>query len=578
MKVWCFSTAGKGRHGNMHIPLYSQAGLTNANCQPSSESMRPNVLPASTGYKHGNDDVGLSAQRSNSLVRHQFQSIPGVGKRGEFNNQLPDPEIVELHYKSRLQEEEILLLRKQITDACTTELQLLNEKHILERRLSELRIALDEKQDDAIASALKELTKKRSYVEENLRLTNDLQVAEEETFMLTSSLLSLLAEYDIRPSQITSSTITYGVKQLYQHMHWKLKSYGYMEDMNHHLGNQPDNLKGDKYIQATSSSRYQLSHAYMEPTIPEVHLYDQYPMYMHGKGIVKMDLKGVNVTPSSEMPYPAINEKSRDLPYDIYKEVGGVPNPSQGHVDAQFPMATMPVNQGSFISEGEYDLPGIEGFQVYGEAKPGSKLQACGYPTNGTTLCIFQWLRELDNGTRQYIEGASVPEYVVTADDVDTILAVECTPIDDSGQQGDLVRQFANNQNKITCDPEMQNQIDSYISAGKAIFNVKVLEDSSNWEQTVLILKRSTYQINVKRSDGGVIEGKYSSDLEIKVPLGYTTQFVLTCPDGRNVPLSTDGACQPYSSENDVRLRDIIVLTMRYFQSKVIDTKRKVKA
>ena len=39
---------------------------------------------------------------------------------------------------------------------------------------------------------------------------------------------------------------------------------------------------------------------------------------------------------------------------------------------------------------GEFDLPSIEGFQIYGEAQPGCKLQACGYPTNGTTLCTFQ--------------------------------------------------------------------------------------------------------------------------------------------------------------------------------------------
>lgn len=33
------------------------------------------------------------------------------------------------------------------------------------------------------------------------------------------------------------------------------------------------------------------------------------------------------------------------------------------------------------------------------------------------------------------ISGATVPEYVVTADDVDTLLAVDCTPMDDSGRQ-----------------------------------------------------------------------------------------------------------------------------------------------
>nr|XP_018676506.1 PREDICTED: uncharacterized protein LOC103972199 isoform X3 [Musa acuminata subsp. malaccensis] len=511
--------------GKIHIPVYAQADMVNDGRRSSSELVAPDGKSSSTGYMIENGDVGPLAQTSDSLIRHQFQNHPGPGKRDELKNHLLDPEIMELYYRSRQQEEEILLLRQQITNACIKELQLLNEKHILERRLSELQIALDERQDDAVASALKELTKKRSYLDENLRLTDNL-------------------------------------KQLYQSMHWKIR--------------------------------------YNESVIPELRLYDQHPMDLHGtstanqlrvsQDFAKIDKKDVDVTLNSEMPYPVAYEKPRDLPSEFHKEVGntGVSSSSEGYAhkatfrtlnaDAQFHTATVHDNQGSFVLEGEYDLPGIEGFQIYGEPKPGCKLQACGYPTNGTTLCIFQWVRELDNGTRQYIEGVNVPEYVVTADDVDTILAVECTPIDNNDHQGDLVRQFANNQNKITCDSEMQNQIDAYISAGKAIFNIKALVDSSNWQQTVLVVKRSIYQIKVKHSDDLVIEEKYSPDLKIKVPLGYTTQFVLTCSDGTNLPLSTDGTCQPYSLENDVRLRDIIVLTMRHFQSKVLDIKRKVKA
>ncbi|THU69492.1 hypothetical protein C4D60_Mb08t14980 [Musa balbisiana] len=318
-------------------------------------------------------------------------------------------------------------------------------------------------------------------------------------YVLTSSLLSLLAEYDIRPPSITSSTISSCVKQLYQHMQWKIRSYGNFGDMNHLLRNQPDNLVVDKKLQHPSSSRKQSPHAYVEPMIPELRPSDQYPMNLHSKSASnqlratqeyeRMDIKDANI----------VNEKLRDLPSDIHMEVGGTgaPNSFEGYAheetirlpdtDAQLHMVT---NRGSFISEGEFDFPSIEGFQIYGEAQPGCKLQACGYPTNGTTLCTFQWIHELDNGTRQYIEGATVPDYVVTADDIGTFLAVDCTPIDDSGRQ-------------------------------------------------------------------------------IKVPLGYTTQFVLTCSDGTNLPLRTDGTSQPYNLENDVRLRDMIVLTMRCFQSKV---------
>lgn len=34
--------------------------------------------------------------------------------------------------------------------------------------------------------------------------------------------------------------------------------------------------------------------------------------------------------------------------------------------------------------------PGIEGFQIIGQATPGEKLTGCGYPVRGTTLCMFQ--------------------------------------------------------------------------------------------------------------------------------------------------------------------------------------------
>ncbi|KAG0472756.1 hypothetical protein HPP92_014613 [Vanilla planifolia] len=247
-------------------------------------------------------------------------------------------------------------------------------------------------------------------------------------------------------------------------------------------------------------------------------------------------------------------------------------------IDAQFYIPNPHETQSPF-QEGEASLPGIEGFQIIGEAKPGCTLRACGYPTYGTSLCIFQWVRHLDNGTRHSIEGATVPDYVVTADDIDTFLAVDCIPMDDSGNQGELVSLFANNQNKISCDTDMQHEIESHISAGRAVFNVMLLIDSSEaWEQTTMFLKRSGYQIKVNRTDQIVIEEKYSPELYIKVPNGQSTQFVLIGSDGTTLPFSTSGTSQPYSMENDIRLRDIIVLTLRYFQSKAIDGKRKSKA
>ncbi|XP_044968432.1 uncharacterized protein LOC123428301 [Hordeum vulgare subsp. vulgare] len=96
-------------------------------------------------------------------------------------------------------------------------------------------------------------------------------------------------------------------------------------------------------------------------------------------------------------------------------------------------------------------LPGIEGFQVVGNPIPGSTLRACGFSINGTTHCNFQWVHYLEDGTRQSIEGATMYDYVVTADDVGAVLVVECTPMDDHGRQGHLLMEFANSKQKITC-------------------------------------------------------------------------------------------------------------------------------
>jgi len=38
----------------------------------------------------------------------------------------------------------------------------------------------------------------------------------------------------------------------------------------------------------------------------------------------------------------------------------------------------------------DLDGPGIENFQIIGDAVPGEKLLGCGYQVRGTSLCMFQ--------------------------------------------------------------------------------------------------------------------------------------------------------------------------------------------
>ncbi|OMO99797.1 hypothetical protein CCACVL1_03628 [Corchorus capsularis] len=94
------------------------------------------------------------------------------------------------------------------------------------------------------------------------------------------------------------------------------------------------------------------------------------------------------------------------------------------------------------------------------------------------------------------------------------------------------------------------------------------MDSSENWEPATLILRRSSYQIRINSTEVVEISEKYSKELSIKVPSGLSTQFVLTCSDGSSRPFST----------SNVRMRDTLALTMRMFQSKALDDKRKGRA
>ncbi|KAM0841873.1 hypothetical protein ACQ4PT_058749 [Festuca glaucescens] len=436
---------GSREEENMRDPFNAPVDLIDTDRRIGNELTR-----TARDYVLQNGDAKPFVPSSDTLVR-QSASLHNDLIAEDPNTRLMDPETKELYLRSRTQEEEILLLRKQITDASSKELQLLSEKHILERKLADLRMAVDERQEDAISGALKQLNEKRNHIEENMRLSNDLKVQEEELYLFTSSLLGMLAEHNVRPPQIYASTITTVTKRLYQHMQWKIRS------LNDSLGDttQPGDIYNPNHQQATPSRNEPSSSYNMEPnrnTFPQYaqDSNDRHAEQMYHGSTFNQDI--VTATPSN-----------------YFQENAG-PREARLDDDSQFYRND---NQ-EYSADGD-PLPGIEGFQIVGDPRPGSNLTACGFPTNGTTLCNFQWVRYLEDGTRQSIEGATMYDYVVTADDVGTLLAVDCTPMDDNGRQGDLVRKFANDENKISCDPDMQNDIDISISRGRANFDVYVL-------------------------------------------------------------------------------------------------------
>ncbi|CAI9103358.1 OLC1v1001822C1 [Oldenlandia corymbosa var. corymbosa] len=499
------------------------------------------------------------AAQSSDLARLEMETNSGPKKLKGIDS-IEDQEAVELFSRVRSKENEIMNLREQIALASIKESQLLNDKHSLERKFSELRLALDEKQNEAITSASNELARRKGDLEEHLRLINELKIAEDERYIFMSSLLGLLAEYGVWPRVTNASALTNSIKHLHDQLQMKIKNlHDRVEELNAMAGNQTGN--GSHRIEnhghghvgqlpnnsmgvggSSVSNHYGNGHYTGAADLP------QYMRANDGQqtGSLMLDRETYQSPDIFNHPKPASNNDRgfAGSEVDDIFDRSGIKMGSEEMVNDQFYHSHQSNDRtGSLTSEGEG--PGIENFQIIGEAKPGGKLLGCGFCVRGTSLCMFQWVRHYPDGTRQYIEGATNPEYVVTADDVDKVIAVECIPMDDHGRQGDLVRLFANDQNKITCDPDMQLEIDTHISNGQATFNVLMLIDSSeNWETATLFVRRSSFQVKVYRTQAVVIAEKFSRDLAIKVPNGLSSQFVLTC---------ADGSSHFFSTNNDVR-------------------------
>ncbi|XP_022867008.1 uncharacterized protein LOC111386757 isoform X3 [Olea europaea var. sylvestris] len=469
----------------------------------------------------------------------------------------------ELYLKARSQEMEILYLREQIALASIKESLLLNEKHALERKFSELRMILDEKQNEAITSASNELARRKGDLEVNLNLLNELKVAENEKHILMSSMLGMLGEYGVWPHVTNASALTNSIKNLHDQLQLKIRtSHAKLRELGLMIENDARNFL-DKETPSTSVTNDRLPNRSMD-----VHGFSHYNQYVEGQhseptSSVSRYVQGIDAT---RMTMSNTDRNFAGHTVDNLLDRNELQRGSeQWNNEQSFHQPTMGDGVASFSSDEEG--PGIEGFQIIGEAKPGCKLLGCGYPVRGTSLCMFQWVRHYPDGTRHYIEGATNPEYVVTADDVDKLIAVECIPMDEQGRQGYIVRIFANDHNKITCDEEMQEEIDTYLSEGQATFSVQTLLDSSEiWEPTTVLLWRSGFQVKVDKTQAVLIAEKYSKDVLIKIPVGLSTQFVLTCSNGSSYPFSTN---------KDIRMRETLVLTMRIFQSKALDEKRK---
>ncbi|CAI0405303.1 unnamed protein product [Linum tenue] len=596
-------------------------------------------------------------------------NVPGHGtmQMAEVNNSnslLKQDFVLKVHEH----EEEIVQLRKRLADYSVKETQIRNEKYVLEKRIAYMRLAFAQQQQDLVDAASKALSYRQDIIEENIRLTYELQAlalmaAQQERSTFVTSLMPLLADYSLQPPVPDAQSIISNVRSVYGHCSFfllqvlfrhlqekliftesKLKESQYQltpwrSDVSHssvtlqspaHSMGAELNKNGLEFVPRPTYARANAAMASSDVQTAADWDIPSHNQSGFGGGIPKNQeindggryspLASRN-TPARDLPeqfavtrgdspamqYNGDNTKqvtfcdsvSNSEMDDLEAEVQLNDREAQSNWGSGTPYTTTiddptssyspylpPVLEepSSSFSEAADDdpLPAIEGLQISGDAFPGRELHACGYSTNGTTSCNFKWVRHFEDGSVDYIDGAKQPNYLVTADDVDTYLVIEVQPLDDRRRKGELVRVFANENKKITCDVEMLNHIERNFSNGHVAYKISLSTGYLDiWEPATLVIKRDSYTIKSGGPNGGVVVSeKFSSkisvgvphfdmisfpffmhhDSEVTIPYGHPVEFVIVCATGGQHMLRTDNDAADVSCS-----RDIIVLTMRLF-------------
>ncbi|KAL6619880.1 hypothetical protein ACP70R_035019 [Stipagrostis hirtigluma subsp. patula] len=534
--------------------------------------------------------------------------------------------------KVKEHEEEIAQLRRHLADYSVKEAQILNEKHVLEKRIAYMRMAFDQQQQDLVDAASKALSYRQDIIEENIRLTYALQAAHQERSTFVSSLLPLLSEYNLQPSVLDAQSIVSNLKVLFKHLQEKLiiteeklKESQYQitpwraESSNNTsaAAQSPSHPPGNALASSIKANldivpQQAYSHVQSPVSSPVRARRDWDLLGNENRQVVPSEVAATSVdhdnvgrtSPSTsnhnmkDVPQGTerdsrsvrFNFESKDqnpsfkdlvrsdasenlegaegqIPQEPSAQWGseGSPNLASGLDDANPPYNYLPTvleePSSSFSEAAEDDpLPAIEGLRITGEAFPGRELQASGYSINGTTSCNFEWVRHLDDGSVNFIEGARQPTYLVTADDVDTLLAIEVQPLDDRKRKGEIVRVYANDQRKIMCDPETKELIKKVLSIGHVSYEVLLpVRFLDMWEPAVLAIKREGYSIKCIGQRGVVVTEKFQQATAINIPYGRPTEFSI---------MSADGAEYNLKPAENAPSRDAIVLILRLFRMK----------
>ncbi|KAL5230457.1 hypothetical protein ABZP36_029233 [Zizania latifolia] len=614
-------------------------------------------------YQDGNQSNGISRKLSGEqsaadsgvpshLSTPSSRSLsPTRHRKGEFDSKfnlagqalLPVSETnsniiwkQDLLAKVKEHEGEIAQLRRHLADYSVKEAQILNEKHVLEKRIAYMRMAFDQQQQDLVDAASKALSYRQDIIEENIRLTYALQAAHQERSTFVSSLLPLLSEYNLQPSVLDAQSIVSNLKVLFKHLQEKLiiteeklKESQYQLTPWQAESSNSTSVPIQSHSNPPGNALVTTSKANLDIVPQQACSHVQFPMSSPVRARRDWDLLGNEnhyVVPSEVAATNGENDNvgtaspssSNQIAKDVvtqgtvhdscdvrfnfesknhnptFKDLvrsdvpenlegaethisqehptqwgpGDSPNLASGLDDANQPYPYLPTvleePSSSFSEAAEDDpLPAIEGLRITGEAFPGRELQASGYSINGTTSCNFEWVRHLEDGSVNFIEGAKQPTYLVTADDVDSLLAIEVQPLDDRKRKGEIVKVYANDQRKITCDPETKELIKKILSIGHVSYEVLLpVRFLDMWEPAVLAIKREGYSIKCNGQRGVVITEKFQQATAINIPYGRPNEFSI---------LAADGAEYNLKPAENAPSRDTIVLILRLFRMKAVE-------
>ncbi|CAI0405308.1 unnamed protein product [Linum tenue] len=562
-------------------------------------------------------------------------NVPGHGtmQMAEVNNSnslLKQDFVLKVHEH----EEEIVQLRKRLADYSVKETQIRNEKYVLEKRIAYMRLAFAQQQQDLVDAASKALSYRQDIIEENIRLTYELQAlalmaAQQERSTFVTSLMPLLADYSLQPPVPDAQSIISNVRVLFRHLQEKLiftEVRGGIKAQRIPVSIDTMAFRCESfqcYIAVPSSfnGRRIGDYSWLMYTFRLLLMYANLlsmflifgvqnknglefvprPTYARANAaMASSDVQtaadwdipshnqsgfGGGIPKNQEIndggrysPLASRNTPARDLPEQFAVTRGDSPAMQyNGDNTKQVTFCDSVSNSEMDDLEAEVQLNDREAQSNWGSGTPYTT--TIDDPTSSYSPYLPPVLEEPSSS---FSEGAKQPNYLVTADDVDTYLVIEVQPLDDRRRKGELVRVFANENKKITCDVEMLNHIERNFSNGHVAYKISLSTGYLDiWEPATLVIKRDSYTIKSGGPNGGVVVSeKFSSkisvgvphfdmisfpffmhhDSEVTIPYGHPVEFVIVCATGGQHMLRTDNDAADVSCS-----RDIIVLTMRLF-------------